>query len=80
MKSKPIYMNGMTCLNCGIGQYDGYYTDLTDKRKIVWTKPCSNCGDIRRSMMNKKVFLRKVLERDRKVTHILRKGEHNGHN
>jgi hypothetical protein len=51
--TKPlIYMNELTCLNCGIGFYDGYVGPFPIKK----TAPCQICGHQAPASMSQKDF------------------------
>ena len=58
-----VYMNGMCCLNCALGWYDGY--DITYNFKK--TMPCKICGNQQPASMTQKRFRELVKERDERL-------------
>lgn len=53
------WMNGMTCLTCGIGHYDGYDQILTGL-----TNGCNICGRQTLAHMSKKKLHEAIARRD----------------
>lgn len=51
-----VWMNGMSCIRCGKGHYDGYMGGLTH--------PCQKCGHQSKQMMTRKQF-RKISRRNK---------------
>ena len=54
-----IWLNGMTCLNCARGVYNGYDTDKTG--------PCNKCGHQAPASMSRFDLLRAVRARDARL-------------
>lgn len=59
-----VYMNGMTCLCCGQGWYDGYESVQGVYNK---TRPCEFCGHQAPAMIKQKRFHYLVKCRDKKM-------------
>jgi hypothetical protein len=60
-EAKSLWMNGMTCLNCARGWYDGY--DANKKQ----TRPCAICGHQALDRMTPAQFKAAVKARDERL-------------
>jgi len=67
-----IWMDGHTCINCGIGFYDGY--DLATNM----TRPCNECGNQAPASMTKNLFRRAIKKRDNREKSLIDSESKNG--
>ena len=61
MKREKVWMNGHTCLQCGIGWYNGY--NISEPANPV-TNPCNKCGHVTNASMFRRMFEKLIKERD----------------